>query len=64
MNFIQIDKFNGKTTIVSKPDGETLLFDSLITAQETLSENCKDGIVVPLGNFIVSGLLASDHLVG
>jgi hypothetical protein len=27
-----------------------LLFDSFITAQNTLAENCKGGFVVPLGN--------------
>jgi hypothetical protein len=54
MQFIQIDKFNGNAAIVSKPDGsgEALLFDSFLTAQNTLAENCKNGIVVPLGNFM------------
>ena len=52
MKYIQIDKFNGTATIVSNPNGEALLFDNLKAAEDTLAENCKDGIVVPLGNFI------------
>lgn len=52
MKYIQIDKFNGTATIVSNPNGEALIFDNLTDAQNSLAGNCKDGIVVPLGNFI------------
>lgn len=54
MNYLQIDDFNGSINIICKDDGsgEPLIFDSLQEAETTLKENCQDGIVVPLSNFI------------
>jgi hypothetical protein len=54
MNYIQIDDFNGSINIICKDDGsgEPLVFESLKEAEETLEENCQDGIIVPLANSI------------
>jgi hypothetical protein len=51
MEYIQIDNFNGNIFIITKDDGsgEPLIFDNLQEAQDTLEENCQNGIVVPLG---------------
>lgn len=50
MKYIQIDKFGGNINIVCKNDdsGDPLIFDTKEEAYATLSENCQDGIVVPL----------------
>ena len=50
MKYIQIDDFNGSLTIVYKDDGsgDPLVFESLKQAEDTLEENCQNGIIVPL----------------
>lgn len=50
MSYIQIDKFGGNINIVCKNDdsGEPLLFDTLQEAEDTLNDNCQDGIIVDL----------------
>lgn len=54
MNYIQIDNFYESINIVCKDDGsgEPLIFESLEEAENTLNENCQDGIIVPLINCI------------
>ena len=56
MQYIQLDNFNGDLFIVCKDDGsgETLIFDTLKEAQDTLNENCQDGVVIPLGVNIIN----------
>lgn len=50
MEYVQLDNFNGNISLVCKDDGsgEVLVFNSLKEAEDTLEENCQDGIVVPL----------------
>lgn len=50
MNYILIDNFNGTINIICKDDdsGEPLVFESLTDAQKQLSEQCQNGIIVPL----------------
>ena len=54
MKYILIDNFNGNINIITKDDGsgEVLIFESLKEAKEQLSEQCQDGIIVPLTNII------------
>lgn len=56
MNYIQLDNFNGSLNIICKDDGsgETLVFDTLKEAQDTLEENCQDGVIMPLGVNIIA----------
>lgn len=50
MNYIQLDNFNGNLSIVYQDNesGEPLIFDTLKEAQETLDENCQNGVIIPL----------------
>lgn len=59
MQYIQIDNFNGNINIITKEDesGEVKIFDSLKEAEETLSENCQNGFVVPLGIDVMEVIL-------
>ena len=54
MNYILLDNFNGCLNIVCNDDGsgEPLIFETLKEAEETLVENCQDGIIVPLSDTI------------
>lgn len=60
MQYIQLDNFNGTLNIICKDDGsgEHLVFDSLEEAENTLDENCQDGVVIPL-NTNITQLLQS-----
>lgn len=50
MYYLQIDDFNGNINIISRDDGsgEPLIFDNLREAENTLNENCHNGVIVPL----------------
>lgn len=50
MNYVQIDNFNGNINLVTKNDGSggVLIFDSLKEAEDSLEENCQDGVIIPL----------------
>jgi hypothetical protein len=54
MNYIQLDNFNGSLNIICNADGfgEPLIFKTIKEAEETLVENCQDGIIVPLSDTI------------
>jgi hypothetical protein len=54
MSYIQLDNFNGSLNIMCNDDGsgEPLIFETLKEAEETLAENCQDGIIVPLSDTI------------
>jgi len=56
MEYIQIDNFNGNINIITKDDGsgETLIFDTLKEAENTLEENCQNGIIIPLDTDIIN----------
>ena len=65
MQYIQLDNFNGNLSIICKDDGsgEPQIFDSLKEAENTLEENCQDGVVIPLGTNIISLCrLMSDYM--
>lgn len=51
MKYIQLENFFHSIHIVTENDdsGDPAIFSSLKDAQETLSENCQNGVVVPLG---------------
>lgn len=65
MQYIQIDQFGGNLNIICKDDGsgETLIFDSLKEAEDTLDENCQDGIIVPLGTNIIQLLRNCEEFI-
>ena len=65
MKYIQIDTLDNSICIVSEKgkNGKPLVFDTLEEAKNSLAENCKKGIVVPLGNFIKT-LEDCSHFIG
>ena len=55
MQYIQLDNFNGNINIICKEDGsgDPLIFENLEKAQNTLTENCQNGQIIPLGIDII-----------
>lgn len=63
MKFILLDNFNGDLNIITiKDSGESLVFDSYEEAKEAMSEECQNGIVVPLGDFMSAIKDSSDFV--
>ena len=52
MEYILLDNLNGDLNIITKDDesGEPLIFDDYEKAKAAMSEECQNGIVVPLTN--------------
>lgn len=65
MEYIQLDNFNGNLNIISKDDGsgEPLIFDSLKEAEESLEENCQDGMIIPLYTDIIQLLRNCEEFI-
>lgn len=65
MQYIQLDNFNGNLSIICKDDesGEHLIFDTLKEAEDTLEENCQDGIIIPLDTNIIQLLRNCEEYV-
>lgn len=65
MEYIQLDNFNGNLNIICKDDGsgEPLIFNNLKEAEDTLEENCQNGVIIPLDTNIISLCrLMSDYM--
>lgn len=62
---MQLDNFNGDLSIICKDDGsgEHLIFDSLKEAENTLEENCQNGVVIPLDIDIIQLLRNCEEYV-
>lgn len=65
MQYIQLDNFNGNLSIVCKDDGsgEPQIFDSLKEAEDTLEENCQDGVIIPLDTNIIQLLKNCEEFI-
>lgn len=65
MQYIQLDNFNGNLSIICKDDGsgEHLVFDSLKEAEDTLEENCQDGVIIPLDTNIIQLLKNCEEFI-
>ena len=65
MEYIQLENFNGNLFIVCKDDGsgEPLIFDSLKEAEDTLDENCQNGMVIPLNTNIIQILKNCEEFI-
>ena len=65
MKYIQLDNFNGNLSIVCKDDdsGEHLIFDTLKEAEDTLDENCQNGVVIPLDTNVIQLLRNCEEFV-
>lgn len=65
MKYVQLDNFNGNINLICEDDGsgEVKIFDTLEEAEDTLEENCQDGMVVPLNTNIIQLLRNCEEFV-
>ena len=62
MKYVQLDNFNGNLNI-SCEDGDTLVFNTLLEAQQTLEENCQDGVIIPLNVNIIKVISDCEYFI-